>query len=240
VSGVSTLLYDSTSSGIKAVKHLWHTGYYRNRQKTDSTGVTNILWFDGYTMAKTSAAAQFNAYDSVVVVLPEDNVVSCVSPIPIATIKNVSCEGAGSISLKTLGGPGPFTYAWQGPKGFKSYDQDITASSGGIYKVTVTAQGGCSTTASYTVTDSCKIPVTGLSAQVSPNPAATQFDLTIQSNSTEKIVIDVINIYGKKVYYASGGADTKYTFGKGFPSGVYFVKVMQGKETQTLRLIKEK
>jgi hypothetical protein len=78
-----------------------------------------------------------------------------VSPIPIPTITNLSCGGTGSISLKTLGGPGPFQYAWSGPKGFKSSDQDITALSAGVYNVTITAQGGCSATASYTVTDPC-------------------------------------------------------------------------------------
>jgi hypothetical protein len=254
VPNVSTLLYDTIGSVHTAVEHTLHTGYYRNRQKIG--GVTNILWLDGYTLARTSAAAQFNAFDSAVVLLPGDSVISCVSPVPIATNNNISCDGAGSIALKTLGGPGPFTYVWQGPGGFTSVHKNIKVRRAGIYTVTVTSQGGCSDTASFTVENSCKeisvgqslnritgskseITNSGLTIQVFPNAAATQFNLIMKSSSNEKAEINVVDMYGKKVYHAAGSVNNTYTFGKEFSPGAYFVNVIQGKEIQTLKLIKE-
>lgn len=71
VKKVITLLYLATDTGKFAFDNVWHTGYYRDRQKTDGTGITNILWLDGFTIGTTSAAVQSNAYNSVVN-LPND------------------------------------------------------------------------------------------------------------------------------------------------------------------------
>ncbi len=79
-----------------------------------------------------------------------------------------------------------------------------------------------------------------LNIHVFPNPSANEFTLTFQSSSNEKVEMIVADVYGKKVYQASGSIKSKYSFGKEFISGIYFIRVIQGNNFKTLRLIKEK
>ena len=64
--------------------------------------------------------------------------------------------------------------------------------------------------------------------------------LNVQSSSKEKVEIIVADVYGKKVYQASGFGNSQYSFGKELISGIYFVQVIQGKNIKTLKLIKGK
>jgi hypothetical protein len=43
---------------------------------------------------------------------------------------------------------------------------------------------------------------------------------------------------GKKLYQTTGSAGQRYTFGKELKSGMYVVQIIQGKEIQTLKLVK--
>ena len=79
-----------------------------------------------------------------------------------------------------------------------------------------------------------------MNIHVFPNPSADQFMLNVQSSSKEKVEIIVADVYGKKVYQASGSGNGKYSFGKEFISGIYFVQIRQGKNIKTLKLIKGK
>ena len=79
---------------------------------------------------------------------------------------------------------------------------------------------------------------TWLKVQVLPNPSTTHFTLVMQSNSSEEVEIRVVDLYGKKVYQTRGSATEKYTFGGNLPSGLYIVQVIQGKNRQTLKVIK--
>jgi len=72
ITNINTLFYQTVDGSRVPVNHEWHTGYYRSIQLQDSTGVTNILRLDGYTLATTSEAAQSNAFGSVVP-LPYDD-----------------------------------------------------------------------------------------------------------------------------------------------------------------------
>jgi hypothetical protein len=71
-----------------------------------------------------------------------------------------------------------------------------------------------------------------------PNPTRTAFTLNLQSSSNEQATIIVTDMFGKKLYQVTGSASQQYTFGKEFRPGVYIVQVIQGKEIQTLKLIK--
>lgn len=57
----------------------------------------------------------------------------------------------GSIELALIGGVAPFTYAWTGPDGFSSADEDINGLASGNYEVAVSDAMGCSTFASAQV-----------------------------------------------------------------------------------------
>mgnify|MGYP000861088032 CR=1 FL=1 len=81
---------------------------------------------------------------------------ACTAPSLSATTTDVTCNGGsdGAIDLTTTGGSSPFTYAWTktGDGSFSAATQDLTGLTAGTYNVTVTASGGCTTSASYTVT----------------------------------------------------------------------------------------
>jgi hypothetical protein len=79
---------------------------------------------------------------------------------------------------------------------------------------------------------------TELTATVFPNPAANDFTLTVRANNRELISIVVTDLYGNKVYQSSGQVSDKYVFGKDFSAGTYFMQVIQGRVTKTIKLIK--
>jgi hypothetical protein len=62
--------------------------------------------------------------------------------------------------------------------------------------------------------------------------------LLIQSNSSEKVEINLFDVNGKNMLNATGNAKQKYTFGRNLPAGSYILKVTQGTNVQTLKLIK--
>ncbi|MCC6412506.1 MAG: gliding motility-associated C-terminal domain-containing protein, partial [Saprospiraceae bacterium] len=61
------------------------------------------------------------------------------------TITPVKCTGEtnGAISLMPSGGTAPYTYAWSGPNGFTSTNNNLTNLDNGTYVVTVTDNKGC-------------------------------------------------------------------------------------------------
>ena len=71
-----------------------------------------------------------------------------------------------------------------------------------------------------------------------PNPSPLEFNLLIQSNSSEKVEINLFDVNGKNMLNATGNAKQKYTLGRNLPAGSYILKVTQGTNVQTLKLIK--
>ncbi|MCB9185392.1 MAG: HYR domain-containing protein [Flavobacteriales bacterium] len=70
---------------------------------------------------------------------------------------NVSCNGAadGSININVIGGEDclTYTYAWTGPNGFTSTDEDLTGLEAGTYTVVVTDASGCFYSDNITLTE---------------------------------------------------------------------------------------
>jgi guanyl-specific ribonuclease Sa len=163
----------------------------------------------------------------------------------------------GSITLTRTGGNSPFSYSL-------TDDNYVTANTfsnlqHGTYNGWILDARGCKATLGNIVvgpTD-CASPITSntgstgaiqsskalpgnLKIQAYPNPTLNQFTLQIESQGKENVRIVVTDIYGKKIFEADGSADHVYTFGSNFPSGMYIVQVMQGKNIQTKKLIKGK
>jgi len=63
----------------------------------------------------------------------------------VETATNISCNGAddGTISIVTSGGTPGYTYAWTGPNGFSSTDQNLSSLEPGTYNLTVTDNNTC-------------------------------------------------------------------------------------------------
>ena len=78
-----------------------------------------------------------------------------------------------------------------------------------------------------------------LKINVSPNPFSSIFDLSVQGRSTEKIVISVIDVYGKMIFKSEGVVNKHYVLGSNFSGGIYIIKVIQGDNVQTLKVVKQ-
>lgn len=82
---------------------------------------------------------------------------------------------------------------------------------------------------------------TSLSIQAYPNPSApsSDFTLDVHGNSTDRVMIFVTDILGRRCYQAQGNANQQYKLGNNFKSGIYFVQVLQGDNVQTIKIVKE-
>lgn len=182
--------------------------------------------------------------------------------VSIYSKTNVSCLGGsnGSITVaRSGGGIAPFQYSKDG----FSYQAGNVFSGlvAGNYTITVKDAKNCTaSTASTTVADgtgpctpsafadaetgtgtSIKTASHGtlIKIQAYPNPATTVFTLQVKSSSNEKVTINVTNMFGKSAYTTTGSGNQQYSFGKNFLPGVYLVQVMQGKDVQTIKVIKQ-
>jgi hypothetical protein len=72
-----------------------------------------------------------------------------------------------------------------------------------------------------------------------PNPTTTEFTLVITGNGNEKVVVNVSDYLGRKVYRSTYNNKKQITFGKEFKTGIYTVEVIQGNQKQNIMVIKE-
>ena len=78
----------------------------------------------------------------------------------------------------------------------------------------------------------------GLDAIAYPNPGTNAFSITVQGDTKEKIVMQVVDMYGRVIETRNVTANTIEKFGEKYNSGTYFVRVMQGVKQKTIKLVK--
>jgi hypothetical protein len=72
-----------------------------------------------------------------------------------------------------------------------------------------------------------------------PNPSDTEFNIKLRTeNLSDKAVIKVFDMNNKLVHSSEFAPTETYRFGKELQGGVYIIKVVQGKDSATERLIK--
>lgn len=106
----------------------------------------------------------------------------------------------------------------------------------------------------WNTTISCPVPVfnktelvaqeeglldTYFEADVYPNPANAFFNIRLFSSSTEPFSIEVYDMNGRLIESKTTDQTSLYNeMGQAYADGMYFVKIIQGENTKTLRLIK--
>ena len=78
-----------------------------------------------------------------------------------------------------------------------------------------------------------------LKISVSPNPFSSMFDLFVQGKNTDKIAVSALDMFGKTIFKTEGVANKHYVLGSNFPSGIYVIKVIQGNNIQTFKVVKQ-
>ena len=77
-----------------------------------------------------------------------------------------------------------------------------------------------------------------LTVQVSPNPSAYYFNLTVKSSAVSPVSVNVVDVAGRKVKRLKTTANTISRFGDDLIPGTYFVEVIQGTEKKVIKIIK--
>jgi gliding motility-associated-like protein len=139
----------STTGGIPPYSFQW-TG--PNGFSSTSEDISNI-GAGTYTVTATDAAcetaASFNVTEPATLGV-------ALTPSLLIFGQNISCSGGhdGSIDATITGGTAPYSASWTGPAGYSSNTIDISNLGAGTYTITVTDAGGCTATASTTLTES--------------------------------------------------------------------------------------
>ncbi|MCE2777282.1 MAG: gliding motility-associated C-terminal domain-containing protein [Algoriphagus sp.] len=95
------------------------------------------------------------------------------------SVNNTCFQGtAGSITVTPSGGTAPYTYAWTGPNGFTSANQNLLDLESGTYQVTIRDANGCTVIGlSQTINQPASLTLT---AQVQPETCADAGDGSIE------------------------------------------------------------
>jgi hypothetical protein len=80
-----------------------------------------------------------------------------------------------------------------------------------------------------------------LQVKIMPNPTdrGIPFNLTTKGGNNQEVEIRVLSTLGQVVYGTKGASNETYRFGSQFMSGIYFVEVIQGKDIQIFKVMKE-
>ena len=138
----------------------------------NSVGAVSSYTFSNVTAAHTISAS-FTA--------------TCTPPSLSASVTDVTCNGGsdGAIDLTTTGGSSPFTYAWSNA----ATTEDISGLTAGTYSVTVTATGGCTATASYTVNEPAALSPIVTNASACDSYTWSVNNVTYTSSGTYNVTI---------------------------------------------------
>jgi len=166
-----------------------YTYVWTNGQTTQTaTGLGAGLHGVTVTDANGTSAVQ-----TIILTEPDPLTTDSITSPEFAGGANISCVGEfdGAISINVLGGEEcvTYTYAWTGPNGFTSTDEDISDLEAGTYVVVVSDASGCSYTDSITLTEPAPLEVDSLvsdynGVNISCGGAADGFvDLTISGGA---------------------------------------------------------
>ncbi|KIC89065.1 SprB repeat-containing protein, partial [Flavihumibacter sp. ZG627] len=122
----------------------------------------------------------------------------------------------GSIDLSVAGGTAPYTISWNGPRSFRSSEEDLVDLSPGMYTVTVTDDNGCTAAKSIEVT-----------VEVQTITALPTVGQTACTGATGAITLEVTG--GTPVYSYSWTGPGSFTAGTkdltGLVAGMYAVVI---------------
>jgi hypothetical protein len=76
------------------------------------------------------------------------------------------------------------------------------------------------------------------SVDVFPNPSQNKFSVKANTNSTELIKINILDIQGRILKTISSNATNMIDFGNDLKPGMYLLKIQQGKNTITEKIFK--
>ena len=106
------------------------------------------------------------------------------------------------------------------------------------FTVTVVCGQGPTITKATVLQQESQAISNGFSVNAYPNPSPNNFSVTVQADLKEKIIMQVVDMYGRIIETRNVNANSLIRFGDRYNPGTYFVRIMQGKEHKEIKLVK--
>ena len=158
----------------------------------------------------------------------------------------VSSGASNVLTVSASGGATPYkgTGTFTAKLGLNTFivtDANGCSKTVSINIATLTAARVSTATTSVTITPTADaVPLLNtLKISSYPNPTTSTFKLLAEGIPNEKINIIVMSIDGRIVFQAAGVTNKIYEFGSNFGIGLYIIKVIQGNNIQTLKVVKQ-
>ena len=74
---------------------------------------------------------------------------------------------------------------------------------------------------------------------VAPNPSKTEFQINVTGDPVETVFVRVFDISGRRISLLKANAGQTITTGSELIAGIYLAEITQGKNTKTVKLIKQ-
>ncbi len=74
--------------------------------------------------------------------------------------------------------------------------------------------------------------------KVYPNPAQSEFNISVSGKSNEKITLRIYDVNGKQHFYGTVNANHATRLGSNLKAGIYYVEVIQGAERKVTKAVK--
>jgi len=199
----------NVSGGTPAYNYLWSGP----ASYTANTATINSLYGGTYQLVVTD----FNGcIQSKQITLTQPlQITNTLTPSVFAGNYNITCNGAstGSINLVSNGGTPAYTYIWNGPSGFTSTSQNISALLAGAYTITTTDINSCTGTTTIQLTQPAV-----LSSSVSSPTVSGGYNITC--NGLSNGAINLTSTGGTTPYSYSWNGPSSYTSTLQNPSGL--------------------
>ena len=72
-----------------------------------------------------------------------------------------------------------------------------------------------------------------------PNPSANWFNVKLNTDGTDEVTVRVISVTGQVMQELKGSPDQTFRVGDRLLPGIYLAELRQGKETVTVKLLKQ-
>ena len=246
--------FESTAAGEPISNNLYPNGQMESSISnlyTWSTNNNHLAAFD-FT-SKISNTYNYLVQDATGAKI----IVSAATAQPATALKATSTAG----NITTTGGTTTVVVSATGGTAPYSGTGNFTNIGVGTYNYTVTDVNGCTSVTTVSVIKSAARTSASTSNSITtrvlsnntltvvkdtlnissyPNPTNSEFAVYVNGGTTEKVDISVFSIEGRIVFKTQGLSNKKYTFGREFPTGIYIIKVFQGKTIQTIKVVKER
>jgi uncharacterized repeat protein (TIGR03803 family) len=225
--GSSTNLSASGAGGTPTLTYGWMPG-----SLSGTTPSVNPATTTTYTVTVTDGSGCKDSTTEKVTV----------NSLPVVSItgKDTILQGAND----TLTATGGISYSWSG--GGTSNPDIVSPASTQTYTVTVTNAQGCVNTDTIRVVVDITTGINSASVTNStiayPNPVANTLNLDFKVDATTEGKIEVCDVTGKAIVSSEqtiSNGQAMHIDVSSLAPGLYFVKVVTGKQTQVIRFIKQ-